>query len=87
MADYLSDSCPARYVSSQRPTLKKRQLLAPLDEDRFEAFPDPFNNWIVWDNKEDDFAEVGTKYLRFLTETEAKAFCTLLNILLSDPAR
>jgi hypothetical protein len=84
MAGYLSDCRLARYVSSQRPKIKKRRPLAPLDV-RFEAFADPLNTWVVWDNKEEFFAEVGSKYLRFLTETEAKAFCTLLNILLSDP--
>jgi hypothetical protein len=26
---------------------------------RFEAFPDPSNNWIVWDHDQDDFAEGG----------------------------
>ena len=86
IADYLSNSrLLARYVSSQRPTLKKRRLLAPLDEERFEAFPDPLNTWVVWDNKEEFFAEFGSRYLRFLTEAEAKEFCTLLNMLLSDP--
>jgi hypothetical protein len=71
-------------LAANVPTLKKRRLLAPFNQDRFEAFPDPFNHWIVWDNQEDDFAEVGTTYLRFLPETEARAFCTLLNMLLSD---
>jgi hypothetical protein len=85
MADYLSNSRLAQYVSSQRPAIKKRRPLAPLDV-RFEAFADPLNAWVVWDNKEEFFAEVGSKYLHFLTETEARAFCTLLNMLLSDPS-
>jgi hypothetical protein len=46
---------------------------------RFEAFPDPCDNWMVWDNDEDDFAEVGTQYLTYLPERAARAFCSLLN--------
>jgi hypothetical protein len=41
------------------------------------------NNWVVWDHKEQYFAEVGTRYLQSLPEKRAKAFCTMLNILLS----
>jgi hypothetical protein len=49
------------------------------------------NNWVVWDRKEQYFAEVGTRYLQSLPEERAKAFCTMLNILLptndaADPA-
>jgi hypothetical protein len=51
---------------------------------RFEAFLDPMNNWVVWDTKEQYFAEVGTRYLLSLPEERAKAFCTMLNILLSE---
>jgi hypothetical protein len=47
-------------------------------------YPDPFNNWIVWDRIEDDFAEVGTHLLRSASEQRAKAFCSLLNRLFSD---
>jgi hypothetical protein len=50
---------------------------------RFEAFLDPMNNWVVWDHKEHFFAEVGTRHLQSLPEERAKAFCTMLNILLS----
>jgi hypothetical protein len=50
---------------------------------RFEAFLDPMNNWVVWDHKERYFAEVGTRYLQSVPEERAKAFCTMLNILLS----
>jgi hypothetical protein len=50
---------------------------------RFETFLDPMNNWVVWDHKEQYFAEVGTRYLLSLPEQRAKAFCTMLNILLS----
>ena len=50
---------------------------------RFETFPDLTNNWIVWDRNEDDFAEVGTCRLYSLSETSAKAFCSLLNRLFS----
>jgi hypothetical protein len=52
-------------------------------DQRFETFPDPFFNWIVWDRNEDDFAEVGTHRLRSLSEANAKAFCSLLNRLFS----
>jgi hypothetical protein len=48
---------------------------------RFEAFLDPMNNWVVWDSKEQYFAEVGTRYLLSLPEERAKAFCIMLNIL------
>jgi hypothetical protein len=51
---------------------------------RFEAFLDPMNNWVVWDTKEQYFAEVGTRYLLSLPEQRAKAFCTMLNILFSQ---
>jgi hypothetical protein len=50
---------------------------------RFETFLDPMNNWVVWDTKEEYFAEVGTRYLMALPEERAKAFCTMLNILFS----
>lgn len=60
----------------------KRRELEEIDQ-RFEAFPDPVNNWIVWDRIEDDYAEVGTHRLRSLSEAQAKAFCFLLNRLLS----
>jgi len=54
-----------------------------VEDERFEVFPDPFDNWIVWDLYEDDLAEVGTKRLHFLSEVSARAFCSLLNKLLS----
>jgi hypothetical protein len=41
------------------------------------------NNWVVWDHEERYFAEVGTRHLLSLPEERAKAFCTMLNILLS----
>jgi hypothetical protein len=50
---------------------------------QFEAFLDPMDNWVVWDCKEQYFAEVGTRYLQSLPEGQAKAFCIMLNILLS----
>jgi hypothetical protein len=37
---------------------------------------------MVWDNEEDDFAEVGTQYLTSLPERAARAFCSLLNRML-----
>jgi hypothetical protein len=58
------------------------KALEPSD-DRFEAFPDPLNNWIVWDRDQDDFAEVGTQILSSLPESRARAFCSLLNRLFS----
>jgi hypothetical protein len=54
-------------------------------DQRFEVFPDPINNWIVWDRIEDDFAEVGRHLLRSTSEKRAKAFCSLLNRLFSSP--
>jgi hypothetical protein len=62
----------------------KKKRLAHM---RFEAFIDPMNNWVVWDTKEQYFAEVGTRYLQSLPEQRAKAFCTMLNILFpkNDP--
>jgi len=54
-------------------------------DDRFEAFPDPLNNWIVWDRDQDDFAEVGA--LSSLPESRSRAFCSLLNRLLSKSNR
>jgi hypothetical protein len=59
---------------------KKRPVHSHM---RFEAFLDPMNNWVVWDKKEQYFAEVGTRYLQSLPEEKAKAFCTMLNILFS----
>jgi hypothetical protein len=54
-----------------------------LEDDRFEACPDPLDNWLVWDLDEDDLAEVGTRRLHALSEISARAFCSLLNKLLS----
>jgi hypothetical protein len=64
-------------------TRPKRRELEAIDH-RFEAFPDPVHNWIVWDRNEGDFAEVGSHRLRSLSECQAKAFCFLLNRLLSS---
>jgi hypothetical protein len=57
-----------------------------LEEKRFETFPDPVDNWVVWDLDEDDFAEVGTRRLHALSEARARAFCSLLNKLFSKAA-
>jgi hypothetical protein len=56
-----------------------------VGDDRFEVFPDPLDNcnWLVWDLDEDDLAEVGTRRLHALSEVSARAFCSLLNKLLS----
>jgi hypothetical protein len=56
-------------------------------KDRFEAFPDPVDNWVVWDHGEDDFAECEGQILSCLSQSRAHAFCALLNKLLSRPDR
>ena len=56
-----------------------------FSDDRFEAFPDPLSNWIVWDHDEENFAEVGTQYLCFLSQARAEAFCCLLNRFFRKP--
>jgi hypothetical protein len=61
----------------------KKKRHAPM---RFEAFLDPLNNWVVWDTKEQYFAEVGTRYLASLPEERAKAFCAMLNMLFARDA-
>jgi hypothetical protein len=48
-------------------------------ENRFETFPDPFNNWIVWDLEKDDFAEVDNQRLQCLSEAKAHELCAVLN--------
>jgi hypothetical protein len=55
-------------------------------EERFEAFPDPLNNWIVWDRDEDCVAEANNQFLQFLTESKARELCSLLNRLISKVA-
>lgn len=52
-----------------------------FSNDRFEVFPDPADNWIVWDCEENDFAEIGTHILWSLSQSRAEAFCFLLNKL------
>ena len=46
---------------------------------RFEAFPDPLNNWIVWDLRQEDFAVHNGQFTDCLNEHEAKAICRMLN--------
>jgi hypothetical protein len=58
---------------------QSKRLPLRFSDDRFEAFPDPANNWIVWDREEDDFAEVGTRILWSLPQSRALALCFLLN--------
>jgi hypothetical protein len=41
-------------------------------EDRFEVFPDPLNNWIVWDRQKDAVAETGNQVLEFLSKDRAR---------------
>jgi hypothetical protein len=48
-------------------------------ENRFETFPDPFNNYIVWDLKKDKVAKVGSQILTFLSEARARELCAVLN--------
>jgi hypothetical protein len=47
------------------------------------VFPDPLDNRIVRGVDENDVAEVGTQSLQHLSETRARAFCSLLNRLRS----
>lgn len=75
----LPPDCSLR--SAAKLSIKKRRT---LEEERFEAFPDPADNWMVWDNYEDDVAEVGTQRLRTLTQGTARAFSILLNKLFSQ---
>jgi hypothetical protein len=51
---------------------------------RFEAFPDPIGNWMVWDCQNDDFAMIGTQRMWMLTEQRAKSACVTLNALLGS---
>lgn len=46
---------------------------------QFEAFPDPCDNWIVWDLKRDDFAMLGAVPATCLSKEDAIAACALLN--------
>jgi hypothetical protein len=48
-------------------------------EDRFEVFPDPLNNWIVWDTQKDDIADTDHQVLKFLSEDRARELCAVLN--------
>jgi hypothetical protein len=48
-------------------------------EDRFEVFPDPLNNWIVWDTQKDAIAETDNQVLEFLSEDRARELCAVLN--------
>jgi hypothetical protein len=45
----------------------------------FEAFPDPLDNWIVWDTRRDDFAMLGSTAAYNLSKEDAIAACSLLN--------
>lgn len=63
----------------QRRTLRCLSLKEAQVENRFEIFPDPFNNWIAWDMENDQVAEVGDQILQFLSEARARELCTVLN--------
>jgi len=78
----MPNSCQFYSLSFIASTRSKRGALLEVTDQRFEAFPDPCGNWIVWDNDEDNFAEVGTRYLTSLSESSARSFCSLLNRLL-----
>jgi hypothetical protein len=82
----------AAFHKIDAPVLKKPLIiLSPQQDgagvqfsgDRFEVFPDPVDNWIVWDREENAFAEVGTHILWSLSQSRAEAFCFLLNKLFS----
>jgi hypothetical protein len=78
----MPNSCQFYSLSLIVSTRSRRGALLEVVDQRFEAFPDPCDNWIVWDNDEDNFAEVGTRYLTSLSESSARSFCSLLNRLL-----
>lgn len=69
-------------IRAQAPTAKRRDL--EETDERFEAFQDLADTWVVWDCNEGDFAKVGTCHLCSLDEARAKAFCSLLNRLLGS---
>jgi hypothetical protein len=48
-------------------------------ENRFEVFPDPSNNWIVWDKHKDTIAQADNQVLQFLSEDRARELCAALN--------
>jgi hypothetical protein len=54
-----------RYVAFNVSYERYRQMPVSM---QFEAFLDPMDNWVVWDCKEQYFAEVGTRYLQSLPE-------------------
>jgi hypothetical protein len=54
---------------------------------QFEAFPDPCDNWIVWDLKRDDFAVLGSVPASCLSKEDAIAACALLNRIATGRSR
>ncbi|MDQ8732183.1 hypothetical protein [Bradyrhizobium sp. LHD-71] len=52
---------------------------------RFEAFPDPLDNWLIWDLHDSHFALLGERLAVGLSEQEANSICVLLNYV-SSPA-
>ncbi|HEY4204147.1 MAG TPA: hypothetical protein VGM35_03940 [Xanthobacteraceae bacterium] len=46
---------------------------------RYETFPDPIDNWIVWDLERDDIAKLDGEFLVLATESEARTVCDSLN--------
>jgi hypothetical protein len=72
-----------RFINEVRPasTRKAGSTLNDINQ-RFEAFPDPMGNWMVWDCQNDDFAMIGTQRMWMLTEQRALAACATLNALL-----
>ncbi len=54
---------------------------------QFEAFPDPCDNWIVWDLKRDDFAMLGAVPASSLSKEDAIAACAFLNRIAAGQPR
>ena len=58
--------------------IQKRQHMEVVVP-RYETFPDPINNWIIWDLERDDIAKFDGEFLVLGTEEEAAALCDFLN--------
>jgi hypothetical protein len=64
------------------PAKEEEAVMEAVTTARYETFPDPFDNWIVWDCERDDVATLGSEYLLSLTEADASAACNLMNGLM-----
>ncbi len=49
-------------------------------QDRYECIEEPFGGWMVWDLRCDAPAEHAGAVLVGLAQSEAEAFCQLLNM-------